>query len=415
MSTTIKGKEGGGFTSFFLGLPSDWRVTATRTSMYRLFYQMVLPYLSIYTIALGANGSQLGMVNSIGMISAAVLSLFTGSLMDKVGPKRIYLAGISLLCLSWLIYGVAGSWPVIIPAMIMYYVGYKTSIHSCAGICANCLCKENRATAMSICETLATGLLGIIGPLLGAFIVGRSGGVSVQGIRPLFFICLVGNLATFLLILFKLSDRRWGTAQRAADAGLIANIREVFRHGKYLKRFIVVSVITQLPEGMIIPFTQPFAAAKGAREFILGAMVTGFAITPLLLGIPVGRLADRIGKKKMLLAIAPLFWLSCIILIVAKGSVAFLIAGVLQGAFYISGVLTSALQFELVEPGYMGRWVGVLFFFQMIAQAIVAFIAGLIWDHMGPQFVFLIPIALDILIRIPLLLRIREGGEQAVA
>ena len=410
MSTLIKGGERRGVASFFLGLPPDWRVTATRTSLYRLFYQMVLPYLSIYTITLGASGSQLGLVNSIGMICAAVLSLFTGSLMDKVGPKRIYLAGILLLCLSWLIYGIAGSWPVIIPAMILYYVGYKTSIHSCAGICANSLCKENRATAMSICETLATGLLGIVGPLLGAFVVGRSGGISVRGIRPLFFICLAGNIATLLLVFFKLSDRRWGAAECARGAGVIANIREVFKHGKYLKRFIVVSVITQLPEGMIIPFTQPFAAAKGAKEFVIGAMVTGFAITPLLLGIPVGRLADRIGKKRMLLLMSPLFWLSCIILIAAKSSAAFLIAGVLQGAFYISGVLASALQFELVEPGYMGRWVGVLFFFQMIAQAIVAFIAGVIWDRVGPQFVFIIPIALDILIRIPLLLGIREEG-----
>jgi len=51
--------------------------------------------------------------------------------------------------------------------------------------------------------------------------------------------------------------------------------------------------------GMIFPFTQVFAhQIKGAEEYILGAMVTGSPLTPLVLSIPLGRLADRIGGKK---------------------------------------------------------------------------------------------------------------------
>lgn len=396
---------------FLRELPKDWIVTASRTSLYRFFYQMVLPYISIYTISLGAHGSELGLVNSIGMAAAAVLSLFSGHLMDRIGPKKIYLAGILLLCLSWLVYGVAGSWPVIILAMIMYYIGYKTSIHSCACICANCLTSANRATAMSLCETLATGLLGIVGPMLGAFIVGRSGGITVRGIRPLFFICLAGNILSFFLVFHKLSDRQWCSAEAARAPTGTLNIGEIFKHGKYLKRFIFVSVVTQLPEGMIIPFTQPFAALRGANELVLGAMVTGFAITPLVMGIPIGRLADRIGRKRMLFLVAPVFWLSCLLLITAKSDAMFIVAGILQGAFYISGVLTSALQFELVEPEYMGRWIGILFFFQMLSQAVITLFAGIIWDRLGPQYVFLIPIVLDIFVRIPLLAGIREDRD----
>jgi len=80
----------------------DWKVTAARSSTHRFFYQMVLPYLSIYTMALGATGTQLGIVNSIGMGGAAMLSPFTGWLIDRIGTKRIYLAGIGLLGISFL-------------------------------------------------------------------------------------------------------------------------------------------------------------------------------------------------------------------------------------------------------------------------------------------------------------------------
>ena len=40
----------------FIGRQSrDWRVTVARTSLDRLVYQMVFPYLSIYIVALGAS------------------------------------------------------------------------------------------------------------------------------------------------------------------------------------------------------------------------------------------------------------------------------------------------------------------------------------------------------------------------
>jgi hypothetical protein len=49
----------------------DWKVTVARTSLDKLAYQMVFPYLSIFIVALGASATELGMVNSIGMVIAA--------------------------------------------------------------------------------------------------------------------------------------------------------------------------------------------------------------------------------------------------------------------------------------------------------------------------------------------------------
>lgn len=400
-----------GAAAFLRGLPRDWVVSAGRTSIYRFLYQMVLPYLSLYTIGLGASGAQLGLVNCAGMATAAIISPFTGSLLDRIGPKRIYLVGIGLLASSWLAYALARQWPVAIVAMMLYYVGFRTSGHCCSVVCANTLRPETRATAMSLCETLAAGILGVVGPLIGAFVVNRGGGPSTSGIRPLFWIAFAGMALCFLIVLTSLSDRRWGAPSRGG-AGFLGGLGEVFKHGKSLKRFIAVSVVGQLPNGMIIPFTQPFAASRGADEFVLGAMVTGFALTPLLLGIPAGRLADRIGRKRVLFITAPVFWTSCLLLVLARGGFAFIAAGVLQGALFISGVVTAALQFELVEPGYMGRWLGVLGFFQMATQALVALLAGLVWDRLGPQFVFLIPIALDLFVRMPLLATIPESRER---
>ena len=83
--------------SFLKRQHRDWKVTVLRTSLDKLAYQMVFPYLSIYIVALGATGTQLGIVNSIGMIIAGFCALFTGSFIDRIGPKKIYLIGIGFM------------------------------------------------------------------------------------------------------------------------------------------------------------------------------------------------------------------------------------------------------------------------------------------------------------------------------
>lgn len=71
---------------FLRELPRDWDVTAIRTSIHRFFYQMVLPYLTIYTKALGAGATEIGFINSIGLAFAGILGPFTGTLIDRIGP-----------------------------------------------------------------------------------------------------------------------------------------------------------------------------------------------------------------------------------------------------------------------------------------------------------------------------------------
>lgn len=388
--------------------PYEWRITATRTSIFRFFYQMVLPYLSIYTLALGASATELGLVNSLGMAVAAFLSPLTGWLIDRIGTKKIYLAGIALLALSWTIYAVAQTWTIIIAAMLAYWVGFRTCTNSCATICGNSLRSEDRATAMSCCESVAAGFLGILGPILGAFLVTGFGGVNLPGIRPLFFISLGGTVATFVLIYRQLSDCKWGNRARARPA-LWKDLSDVLSQGRGLKRFILISVIAYLPMGMVIPFTQPFAnEVKGADQFVLGAMVTGFGLTPLAFGIPVGKLADRLGRKKALYAIAPLFWASNLLLIWAPNSAFLITAGILQGFFFVNLVTTAAMEFELVPAEHMGRWMGINGFFRMLATAFAAFISGLIWDNLGPEWVFLLVVGLDAFVRLPLLIGMSE-------
>ena len=386
----------------------DWKITVARTSLRTFVYKMVFPYQSIYIVALGATATQLGIVNTAGMGIAGLLSPLAGWLIDRIGNKTIYLIGIGLLAISYLTYGVARSWTIIIIAMVAFWLGDTTSGHGCSTVCANSLSSQDRATGMSFCETLAAGLLGIGGPIVGASLVTSFGGVNVEGIRPLFFISLLITLGTFFLILTQLSNQRWKSSSERKPS-FFGDITQVFKQGKNLKRWIIIASVAGLPMGMVLPFIQVFAhEVKGADQYILGAMVTGSALIPLVLGIPLGRLADKIGRKKVLYLIAPFFWASNLILIWAPNSGFLIGAGILQGFFFICLTVAGAMGVELVPPEQMGRWLGVMRFFRLLLAAGVAYLAGVIWDHIGPEYVFLIAVGLDILIRIPLLIGMPE-------
>ncbi|MBL7203283.1 MAG: MFS transporter [Desulfobacteraceae bacterium] len=391
-------------TGFLKRQQRDWLVTVARTSTDRFFYQMIFPYLSVYIVALGATGTELGIVNSVGLCAAAFISPFIGWLIDTIGAKRIYLIGIGFLILSYFTYSVAQFWTIIFIAMGTYHIGNGISIHSCAVTCGNSLANEDRATGMNFCESVTAGLLGFAGPMLGAFIVQLSGGVNVSGIRPLFFIALAGTIGTFLLILTKLSDRRW-VCQDESRFGLFEGIAEVFKRGHNLKRMLAINSLTWLPYGMVLPFTQVFAhEIKGADDYTLGAMVSGFALTSLLFGVPLGRLADKIGRKKVLLLLAPFSWASNLMLIFAPGPEFLIVAGILQGVFWISVTTMGAMTFEIVLPEQLGVWTGCTRFFWMLLAAGAAYLAGAIWDNIGPQYLFLTAIGIDALIRLPLLI-----------
>jgi MFS family permease len=386
----------------------DWKVTVARTSLDKLAYQMVFPYLSIYIVALGATATQLGMVNSVGMFMAGAVSPFVGWFIDRNGPKKIYLFGISMLAGSYLIYAMAPFWTVTLVAMMAYWMGTSISTQSCATICGNCLLNADRATGMTICETVAAGLLGMVGPMLAAWLVNISGGVNTDGIRPLFFLVLAISICTFLLVYTQLSNRKWSTSFGSGNR-FFADFYNVLKEGRYLKRWLIISSLGHLPVGMVFTFSQVFAnEIKGANEIVLGAMVTGASLTSIVLAIPLGRLADKIGRKRVLYVTIPLFWLSNAILVLATSSAWLIIAGIMQGFYWIGAPVAMAMERELVPADRMGRWLGITRLFRMASSAVMAFLAGMIWDKAGPQYIFLLFVALELFIRMPLLISMPE-------
>jgi MFS family permease len=395
-------------TAFLRRQQRDWKVTVVRTSIDQLAYRLVYPYLSVYIVGLGATATQLGLVNSLGMVLAGVVAPFTGWLIDRYGPRLFYLAGIGMVGVSYLTYALAQSWPVTIVAMGAYWLGYSVSSHSCSTICGNCLPNSDRARGMTMCETFGGGLLGVAGPMLGAMVVATSGGrVEPESIRPLFIVGLVLTAVTFFVVLTQLSSRRWSTGLGRPQ--ILRDLRDVMAKGRYLKRWLVIGAVGNLPLAMVLAFSQVYAhEVKGADTFVLAVMAAASALGSIMFSIPSGWLADRIGRKRVLYLTVPPFWLSNILLVVAPSPAFLVAAGALQSFFFVGGPVWAAMERELVPAEHMGRWIGIARMVRMIVSAGMALVAGFLWDHVGPASVFLGFVAIDALVRMPLLATMPE-------
>jgi MFS family permease len=119
-------------------------------------------------------------------------------------------------------------------------------------------------------------------------------------------------------------------------------------------------------------------------------------------------LADRIGRKRVIYLLTPLWYTSNLLLAFSTGPVTLVLYAVLQAFYTISTGVTNAMSMELVPVEQQGRWSGLLGLFSGLVTIPAPIIGGVIWRELGPVYVFLIPIALDLALRVPLLSAVPE-------
>lgn len=402
--------------SFALGQTENFRLMLSRRALHGLASGLTIQYNSIYATLLGANPLQLGSLQSVGSAIGAIAGLPAGWFIDHKSLKNILLLGVAMLAVSRLAYFVAPHWSWLYVGIILFYLGLRLTCTSCTVVCAAELPNDERATGRGFCRTLSS-TLAIITPLLAAGLISLSGGLGLPGIRPLYLVQVLIFVGLFFLLLARFTGSYSDEASNPLELGrrnILSNFAEVFRSGPDVTRLMLVMGLMELPWTVAGPFMPLYAHEfKGADEFLLGGISTAGAIVPMLASIPLGRLADRLGRKRLLFAVAPLTYAANLCLIfapsVGMGSSLFLLLyGVLFGFNSINMALTSSMAAEIMPRRLMGRWIGVISLFRGVLSIPAPIVGGLIWEHMGPQYTFVAAIAIDLFLRLPLLARVRE-------
>jgi hypothetical protein len=85
-----------------------------------------------------------------------------------------------------------------------------------------------------------------------------------------------------------------------------------------------------------------------------------------------------------------------------------LVSAVLQGFQMLSAVTQGAITAELMPTSLLGKWYGILNLFGGLARIVIPLIGGIIWITLGPSFIFILMIIIEIIKLIILWLTIPE-------
>lgn len=393
--------------TFVLGQTYNFKLILLRRVLHSIAMRLSAQYDSIYATALGADPVQLGSLRSVGNAVGGIASLPAGWLIDAYSLKKVFLVGTALMGVSSAFYFIAPHWTFLYVAIILYYVGSRTICTSCTVTCAGELANEERATGRGLCRTLSS-IVAMVTPIIAAWIVSISGGINVTGLRPMYAIQVVIFAFTFVLLIGWLHD---ATVEKTSPERrrILSDFAVIFRQGPDVVRLMFTMALMELPWSISWPYTPLFAHQfKGADEFVLGGIAVAMSVAPLVASIPLGHLADRYGRKRLLFAIAPAAYAANLCLIYASGRNMLLLSGFFFGFNSISMAIASAMAAEIVPQRQMGRWIGIVSLVRGLASIPAPLIGGLIWDHLGPHYVFVATIAVDLLVRLPLLASIRE-------
>lgn len=379
----------------------NFKLVLLRRSGFSVFSNLTAQYVNIYIRLLGASFVQLGLIGSVGSFVNAVISYPFGWLIDRYRSKKILITTLVAQVLVPLTYFYARDWVWISVATALSSFAYFCTSGVENVIIANSLKDEDRATGFTSITALST-IPGIIVPIVAGGVLTWMGGLSVPNIKVLFLIQFIGLAVIAFFI--SLSLQETSVFQRRSQS-LVGGIRSVLSGDPYLKRWILIDTLSASSFAVMARYIMVYATEeRGADPLILGAMAAASALVSIVSAVPLGALADRIGRIKTILILRPFFHGSTLLLLFAPDPRLLVLAWLLRGTFQPSLGILSAYRNELVPESERGKWMGIRELFRGIFRIPAPILGGILYSRVSPQAPFLFHMFVDVFFRIPLLL-----------
>jgi len=289
----------------------------------RFFRSMVLPYASLYVLALGGESSQIGVINSLRPLAGLVMFPLAGYFTDRAGRKKLIALAGYLSAATLMLYVFAPSWEWI--ALAAFLQGFMVFMFPpTSAMIADSLAPENRGIGVATMNTLGS-VLGMFSPYIAALVLQVYG--TAPGMRILYALLAgAGAVGATINLRFLKETAREG------DMGPSLSVSQIFRdvYGG------VPSMLRQLPvsvRALGIVVIMGFMANGVASSFWVVYAVEEIGLSTVdwglilfievalmtIIYIPAGVLVDRYGRTRSLMASLLFALVSIPTFVVARG------------------------------------------------------------------------------------------------
>ena len=364
---------------------------------------------------LGADAVILGLFTSVWCSVFVILILFGGWISDRYNRKRVFLLGTALALPSPIIYALAPSWHAILIVNVIQAVSAALVSPAYTAILFSSVEQSKRSRTIATINTLSH-LANIAVPPLAASAIQWMGGLNC--IRVMF------------LLQFVVSSGVWFYTSRAIQVqadkvqelkGLRVTVKDLFGQMRRVYRllrerkattWLYLYLTAPLTHEVVGPFWTIYAAEVcGAPLYVIGLLSTVSSLTMIFLQIPLAKVSDMQGRKKIILAVRPFRYVGLLVLILA-GTLNMLpftpfiplLAWILIAIVSSGGPSWEAASTEVMPEELQGTWNSLRNFLYHLVAIPCGLIGGLLWN-IDPRLPFIMALTVGCLIRYPILFR----------
>ena len=356
-------------------------------------------YYPKYVETLGGTAAIIGLIGAIEMIARAFVQIPGGYMADKYGRKWLIFTMTFLAGIARIFYAAAPTWEwILFGAILVGLTGiYQPALHA---IIADSVPKDKRGMGFSIIQLIASAST-TPAPLLAGILYTRMG--LIRSMRLSYVVVVVGFIVASIL--------RYRLKETVEDPAKI-NIGEML--GEYptsLRASIdvwkvvpksafvlfIVFVFTNFSVGLFNPvLTLYILDDLGISYVAFSYIMTALFVSMIILALPAGKLIDKYGKKKPMMA-AFVVWVLAIAMLIGGDFYRLILSMSLVGMIQVLiGGAASALSADLVPREHRGKVNGSRGFFSMLALSAGMFSGGWLYDNVGHQVPFLLQFVLVI-------------------
>lgn len=335
-------------------------------------------FLPKYLESLGAGVLTVGAFGTAKDFLDAIYQYPGGWLADHWGRRRAFLLFVTLASIGYLIYLIAPSWPFVFVGLIFAMAWSSMASPAIFAVIGDALPKEKRAMGFTLQSLLKRAPMAIA-PLIGGGLIAAFG--VIGGVRWGLIATLA--LATVALMLLR-------KINIPIHSGETVNLRGVWRSFHHaLKRLLISDIIIRTCEGLAEVFIILYVTnvvGLSAKQY--GILVAAQMTTSILVYLPAGRIADRIGRKPFVVTTFICFALFPLTIVLSTDFPSLILAFVIGGLREIGEPSRKAMIVDFASPHLRARTVGLYYLIRSLTVTPAAVIGGMLWK-IAPSAPFL--------------------------
>ena len=370
----------------FLGLERNVTIASAAILLIGFGEELWTKFLPKYLEALGATAPIVGLFGTGQDFFDAVYQYPGGWLSDHLGRKRAFLIFIALASVGYFVYLFSPSWPIVFVGLSLSLAWHSMASPAIFAVIGDSLPRERRAMGFTL-QSILKRVPIIIAPVIGGALIASRGVLSGVHIGLVVTLVLAG--VTALLVL------RINIPVKRVEA---INIRGVWRSfHTALKRLLISDAIIRMCEGMTgvlailyVTNVQHFSVAR------YGTLIAIQMTTSILVYLPAGKIADRVGRKPFVIATFFCFALFPLAVVFASNFALLVVAFVIGGLREIGEPSRKAMILDFSHDDLRARSVGLYYLIRSLSITPAAAIGGLLWK-LAPQTPFFVAGAIGII------------------